>query len=71
MGAIVMDGAEVGPESIVAAGSLVSPGTSVPPQSLVRGIPARVVRILSEEELDGIRESVEDYVKLKNIYLGK
>jgi carbonic anhydrase/acetyltransferase-like protein (isoleucine patch superfamily) len=69
MGAVVMDDAEVGPESIVAAGSLVSPGTRVPPRSLVRGIPARVVRSLSREELAGIRDSVADYVKLKNIYL--
>ncbi len=71
MGAVVMDDAEVGPESIVAAGSLVSPGTRVPPRKLVRGIPARVVRPLSREELAGIRESVADYVKLKNIYLEK
>jgi carbonic anhydrase/acetyltransferase-like protein (isoleucine patch superfamily) len=69
MGAVVMDDAEVGPESIVAAGSLVSPGTRVPNGTLVRGIPARVVRSLSREEVAAISESVADYVKLKNIYL--
>ena len=68
MGAIVMDDAEVGPESMVAAGSLVSPGTRVPPRSLARGVPAKVVRELTEEEIEEIRRSANRYVDLKNLY---
>jgi carbonic anhydrase/acetyltransferase-like protein (isoleucine patch superfamily) len=70
MGAIVMDGAEVGPEAVVAAGAVVSPGTRVPPRSLVRGVPAKVVRELTEEEIEQIVDSAKRYVDLKNAYLG-
>ena len=42
MGAIIMDGAEIGARSIIGAGSLVLPGTKVPADSLVRGSPVRV-----------------------------
>lgn len=69
MGAVVMDGVEVGTESIVAAGSLVTPGTRIPPHSLARGLPARVVRSLTDEELRELRASAERYVELKNVYL--
>jgi carbonic anhydrase/acetyltransferase-like protein (isoleucine patch superfamily) len=68
MGSIVMDDAEVGPESVVAAGSLVSPGTHVPPRCLARGVPARVVRELTGEEIEEIRRSADRYVDLKNVY---
>ena len=51
MNAVVMDKAEVGEASIVAAMAFVKAGTQVPPQSLVAGIPARVVRALTEQEM--------------------
>ena len=57
-----MDGAEIGEQSIVGAGSLVTPGTKIPPRSLVLGSPARVKRELTEEEIRGIRESAANYV---------
>ena len=51
MNAVLMDKAEVGEASIVAAMAFVKAGTLVPPKSLVAGIPARVVRELSEQEM--------------------
>ena len=69
MGAVVMDGAQVGPESLVAAGALVGPGTVIPPRSLARGVPARVVRPLTEAELEHLVSSMQHYVDLKNAYL--
>ena len=62
MGAIIMDGAEIGRRSIIGAGSLVTMEQTVPPGSLVLGSPARVVRKLSEEEQLGIRNTAEKYV---------
>jgi carbonic anhydrase/acetyltransferase-like protein (isoleucine patch superfamily) len=50
IGAIVLDGAEVGKHSIVGGGSLVPPGMKIPDNSLVLGIPAKVVRVLNEED---------------------
>lgn len=64
MGAIVMDGAEIGARSIVAAGALVPKGMVVPPGSLVMGTPARVVRSLPLEEQKSIRSWAEKYIKV-------
>jgi carbonic anhydrase/acetyltransferase-like protein (isoleucine patch superfamily) len=44
MRAVVLDGAVVGSGTLVAAGAVVSPGTKIPPNSLVMGVPARVVK---------------------------
>ncbi len=62
MGAIVLDGAVVGAESLIAAGALVPPGTRVPPRSLVLGSPGKVVRAVSDDELERIRSSASNYV---------
>ncbi|MCA1613783.1 MAG: gamma carbonic anhydrase family protein [Acidobacteria bacterium] len=62
MGSIVMDGARIGAHSIVAAGALVSPGTVVPPRSLVLGVPARVKRQLTDEEVAGLAQFWKNYV---------
>jgi len=51
MNAVVMDNAVIGESSIVAASSFVKAGTVIPARVLVAGIPAKVVRELSEEEL--------------------
>ena len=52
IGAIVLDGAVVEEKSMVAAGSVVKPGFVVPTGKLVAGVPAKVVRDLTQEELD-------------------
>jgi carbonic anhydrase/acetyltransferase-like protein (isoleucine patch superfamily) len=62
MGSIVMDGARIGAQSIVAAGALVSPGTIVPPRSLVLGVPAKVKRQLTDEEVAGLAQFWKNYV---------
>ena len=62
IGAIVMDGARVGRESLVAAGALVSPGTQIPPRSLVMGVPAKVKRPLTDEEVAGLAQFWRNYV---------
>lgn len=69
MGAVLLDDVVVEEGSLVAAGSVVSPGTVVPAGKLARGVPARVVRDLTEEEILGIRRSVESYCGLKDEYL--
>ncbi len=64
MGAIVMDDVQVGEETIIAAGSLLPPGASYPPRSLVLGSPARVRRPLSEEEVASLARSAAHYREL-------
>jgi carbonic anhydrase/acetyltransferase-like protein (isoleucine patch superfamily) len=63
MGAIILDGAEVGARSIVGANALVTLGMKIPPGSLVLGSPATIVRSLSSEEQKGISRWAWNYVK--------
>ncbi|MFP6886105.1 MAG: gamma carbonic anhydrase family protein [Opitutales bacterium] len=62
MNATILDGAVVGRRSIVGAGSLVLQGMKIPPGSLVAGVPAKVKRLLSEEEQDALKPWAEKYV---------
>jgi len=63
MHATVMNGAVIGTGSLVAAGALVTAGTIVPPRSLVAGVPAKVRRELSDDEVAGIRHNAEVYLE--------
>ncbi len=69
MGATVLNDAHVGAESIVAAQSLVPEGMVIPPRSLVMGVPAKIRRTLTAEELQGLRTSAESYYGYKETYL--
>jgi carbonic anhydrase/acetyltransferase-like protein (isoleucine patch superfamily) len=51
MGSTVLDNADIGADCVIAAGSLVPPRMVVPPRSLVRGSPAKVIRDVTEAEL--------------------
>jgi carbonic anhydrase/acetyltransferase-like protein (isoleucine patch superfamily) len=62
MGAIVLDGAEIGARSIIGAGALVTQGKKFPPGSLILGSPAKVVRTLSLDEQADIKKWAEKYV---------
>lgn len=68
MGAIVLNGAEIGKNCIVGAGALVTQGTVVPDGSLVLGSPAKVVRKISEEEIEANRINADHYVKESREY---
>jgi len=69
IGSIVLDDVRVGHESLVAAGSLVSPGTIIPPRSLVMGVPARVKRPLTDEEVASLDRFWQNYVEYSAVYL--
>ena len=69
MGSRVLDGAVVGESALVGAGALVPEGMHVPPRTLVVGVPARVKRALTAEELARLEESWKHYVELQDHYL--
>ena len=71
IGSIVLDDARVGAQSLVAAGSLISPGTTIPPRSLVMGMPARVKRPLTDEEVAGLELFWKNYVEYTRLYLNE
>src|SRR3982751_4614269 len=63
MGAVILDGAVIGKQSIIGAKALVTQGTKIPPGSLVLGAPAKVVRALSREERAGLKAWAQKYVE--------
>jgi len=69
MGSVVMNGATIGEGSLVAAGALVTENKAILPRSLVAGIPGKVLRKLSEEEAEGLKEHARHYAGLAASYL--
>ncbi|PYQ33409.1 MAG: gamma carbonic anhydrase family protein [Acidobacteria bacterium] len=69
MGSRVLDGAVIGELALVGAGALVPEGMHVPPRSLVIGVPARVRRELTAEEIVQLEQSWKNYVDYKDRYL--
>lgn len=62
MGATVLNGARIGDDCLIGAGAIVTEGKEIPPGSLVLGIPAKVSRALSEEEIGRNRWAAAHYV---------
>jgi gamma-carbonic anhydrase len=69
MGAIVLDGAEIGSRCMIGAGALVTGGKRFPDGSLILGSPAKVARALSQDEQTDIRRWADRYVELSREYL--
>jgi carbonic anhydrase/acetyltransferase-like protein (isoleucine patch superfamily) len=61
MNAVVMDGAHIAHDTLVAAGSIVAAGRRFEPRVLLQGSPARVVRALTDRELAGIQANASQY----------
>src|SRR5690606_42060374 len=70
MNAIVLNRAVIGRESLVAAGALVLEDTVIPPRSLVAGVPAKVRRELTDDEVAKIRRNAESYRELSAAHRG-
>ena len=62
MGAIIMNGAKIGNQCIVAAGSIVTEHKTFPEKSLILGSPAKLLRTLTDDEIQKIRDNAEAYV---------
>lgn len=62
MGSIILDESVIQENSLVGAGSLVTEGKTFPPGSLIIGSPAKFVRSLSDEEINGIKRAADSYV---------
>ena len=68
MKAVVLSGCHIGRNSVIGAGAVVPEGTRVPEGSLVFGVPGRVVRPLTPDEIDRIHANASSYVELSRAY---
>ena len=62
IGAIVLNGAKIGRNCLVGAGALVTEGKEFPDGSMIIGSPAKVVRQLTLEQIEGLRYSAQHYI---------
>jgi len=62
IGAIVLNGAKIGKNCLVGAGALVTEGKEFPDGSMIIGSPARVVKQLTPEQMQGLRQSAQHYI---------
>ena len=71
MGAIILNGAHIGKESIIAAGALVPEGMVIPPRSLVAGVPGKIRRSLTDTDVESIRTYARNYLDYTATYLAE
>jgi carbonic anhydrase/acetyltransferase-like protein (isoleucine patch superfamily) len=68
MSATVLNRSVIGRGSLIAAGTVILEGTVIPPGSLVAGIPGKVRRELTDDEVEGIRRNAQHYVELSDTH---
>jgi carbonic anhydrase/acetyltransferase-like protein (isoleucine patch superfamily) len=69
--AVVLNGAVIGRDSLVGAGAIVTERKSFPDRSLIIGAPAKVVRTLTDEDVQRLQGSADNYVARAELYLTK
>lgn len=70
IGAVILDHAVIGHDSLIGARALVTGGIEIPPRSMVLGSPAKVVRELTDEEVAKVGSFASHYVQYGRIYRG-
>jgi len=68
MGAVILDNVKIGKNCLIGAGAVVTPNTEIPDGSLVLGMPAKVVKPLSEAQIEANIQNALEYVKLASQY---
>ena len=61
MGATILNGAKIGRHCLIGAGALVTEGKEIPEGSLVMGAPGKIVRQLSDEQIEGLLQTAKRY----------
>ncbi|GGK31326.1 gamma carbonic anhydrase family protein [Caldalkalibacillus thermarum] len=69
MGATILDGVEIGEYCFIAANTLITPGKKIPPRSFVMGSPGKVIREVTGEEINMLKESAQHYTAKAKLYL--
>jgi carbonic anhydrase/acetyltransferase-like protein (isoleucine patch superfamily) len=69
MGALLLSGCEVGEECLIAAATVVTEGRRIPPRSVVMGVPGKIVREITREEIERTRTICAHYLELAQRYV--
>lgn len=69
MNAVVLSHSKIGAETLIAAGTVVLEGSEIPPRSLVAGVPGKVRRQLTDEEVAALHRNAETYLELKEQHI--
>ena len=69
MGAVVLTSAEIGEGSVIGAGAVIKENEKIPPRSLVVGVPGKVVKTLSDESMEKLKEHAIRYYELSATFL--
>lgn len=69
MGSIILNGAVIGEGALVGAGCLVPPGKIVPPRTIVVGNPMRVLKEISQDQVQKNIDNAYHYIELSKVYL--
>jgi carbonic anhydrase/acetyltransferase-like protein (isoleucine patch superfamily) len=64
MGAVLLEGVEIGEYSVIAAGTVVTENKKIPPRSLVMGIPGKIVREINHKDMKRIEHGAQEYSRL-------
>lgn len=70
MGATILNGVKIGKHCLIGAHALIPEGREIPDGSMVMGMPGKVVRALSDDEIAGLKKSAEHYVANAKRYAG-
>ncbi len=65
---VIMNGASIGESCVIGANSLITEGKNIPPRSLVIGSPGKIVRKISDREMQNLLESAQIYVRKIKLY---
>jgi len=68
MGAVLLDNVKIGNNCIVAAGAVVTPNTVIPDGAMAAGVPAKVIKNLTPEQIQANIENAKEYIKLSAMY---
>jgi carbonic anhydrase/acetyltransferase-like protein (isoleucine patch superfamily) len=68
IGAIVLNGATIGKEALIGAGTVVTEGQIIPPRHMALGVPAKVVRELTDGEIEHLRAAAAHYVARAKVF---
>ncbi|WNM59910.1 gamma carbonic anhydrase family protein [Candidatus Nitrospira allomarina] len=71
MGTIIMDGAVIEEDCVIGAGALITRNIHIPSRSLVMGSPAKVKRLLTDAEVQWIKESAANYIRYAQQYVSE